>query len=48
MINSHHAPDITDVTSCMVANCDSEGCEEREGSQNTELQPQEQKITEPY
>lgn len=41
MINSHHAPDITDVTSCMVAKCDSEG------RYNTGLQPQERKITEP-
>jgi len=42
MINSHHATDSTDFKSCMVANCDSEGCEERDGSYNTGLEPQEQ------
>jgi hypothetical protein len=42
MINSHHATDITDFKSCMVANCDSEGCEDRDASCNTGLQLQEQ------
>jgi hypothetical protein len=42
MINSHHATDITDFKSCMVANCDSEGCEERDASYNTRLEPQEE------
>jgi hypothetical protein len=42
IINSHHATDITDFKSCMVVNCDSVGCEERDASNNTGLEPQEQ------
>jgi len=41
MINSHHATDITDFKSCMVANSDSEGCGERDASYNTGLHTQE-------